>query len=333
MTMALDVGTRQFRSLARNEKQLVARTCPAGCSFLPDKPSVRHLLEESDVRFDSTGEQLVVWGASAERLAQGCAVKSEHLLARSPLRKDRHSIAEPLRDVLASLLPEPAFEEEICCIGTLSDDLHGEWLDAAVLSRGYRVAHCSAGLALIHAELVREEFTGIAMVFGGSRCEAVFAREGEELARCELPRGGEAIDQSIAISEDRYWWSMSGFRELETDSITRWKESLTTSVLEPAIPRGERLLAGYHQLAAELCAACETAFPQLGLPGNLAVIIGGAAARVPGFADLLNQHLSESSLPIDHQKTRLATRDHTIARGLLIHAELEQRKLLQPTAA
>jgi hypothetical protein len=161
----------------------------------------------------------------------------------------------------------------------------------------------------------------------------VFAREGQEIARCELPRGGEAIDQSIAISEDRYWWSMSGFRELETDGITLWKESLTSSVLKPAIPRGERLLAGYHQLLAELVAACETTFPRHGLPDNLAVIGSGRAARIPGFEELLNQHLGESTLPIDPQKTRLATADYTIARGLLIHAELEQRTQGQPHAA
>jgi hypothetical protein len=331
--MALDVGTRRFRSLRLGETQLLARTCPAACSFLPDKPSVRHLLEQSDVRFGSTGEQLVVWGASAEKLAKQCAVKAEHLLARNPLRKEKRTIMEPLNHMLAALLPAAAHPGEICCIGSLSDDLHADWLEAAVVSRGYRPLLCSAGLALVLAELVQEQLTGIALVFGGSRCEAVLAQEGVEIARCELPHGGEAIDQSIAISEDRYWWSMSGFRELETDSITEWKESLTTSVLEPAIPRGERLLAGTHQLAAELCGMCETTFPQHGLPDDLAVIAGGGSARIPGFIDLLNQHLLESSLPIDHQKTRLATAEYTIARGLLIHAELAQRGERQSSAA
>ncbi len=330
MTMALDVGTRQFRSLKRGEDQLLAKTCPSACSFLPDKPSVRHLLEEAGVRFHPTGEQLVVWGTSAEELAKRCAIKTEHLLARNPLRKEKHSIAEALNDVLATILPV-ADAEETCCLGSLSDDLHADWLRAAVISRGYRIAECSAGLAVVLAELVREQFTGIGLVFGGSRCEAVFAREGREIARCELPRGGEAIDQSIAISEDRYWWSMSGFRELETHGITLWKESRKGSLLEPKLPRGERLLAGYHQLVAELCAACETTFPQHGLPAQLAVAVSGGATRIPGFEELLNQHLKESALPINHQKTRLASAEYTIARGLLIHAELERRN--QPAAA
>jgi hypothetical protein len=282
MTMALDVGTRQIRSITRGPDQLTARTCPAACSFLPDKPSVRHLLEETGIKFCTTGEQLVVWGASAEELAKRCAIKTEHLLARNPLRKEKRSISTPLNDVLEALLPRAADPEEVCCLGLLSDDLHADWLRAGVISRGYRAAMCSAGLAVVLAELVREQFTGIGLVFGGSRCEAVFAREGQEIARCELPRGDEAIDQSIAISEDRYWWSMSGFRELETDGITLWKESLTSSVLKPASPRGERLLAGYHQLLAELVAACETTFPQHGQQDNLADIGSGGAARIPG---------------------------------------------------
>jgi hypothetical protein len=332
MTIALDVGTRRFRALKVGTGQLVAKTLATTCAFLPDKPSVRRLLETSGVRFFAEGDQLVVWGDSAASLARQCAIKTEHLLARNPLRKQKQTIAEPLSDVLASLLP-PAETDEVCCIGSLSDDLHADWLHAAVVSLGYRVVICSQGLAVVLAELVKEDFTGIGMVFGGSRCEAVLATEGEEIARYELPRAGEAIDQSIAILEDRYWWSMSGFRELDTDGITAWKESLTSNVTEPAVPRGERLLTGYAQLVSDLIAGSESRFDRQQVPGSLSLVISGGSARIPGFLDLLNQHLCESALPVDHHNIRLATAEYTIARGLLIQAELEQQKQLQSDAA
>ena len=332
MTMALDVGTRRFRSLQVGTGQLLAKSCPTTLGFLPDKPSVRRLLDTSRVQFSPVGNELVIWGESADSLAKRCAIKTEHLLARNPLRKQKQTIAEPLSDVLASLLPM-ADAEELCCVETLSDELHADWLHCAVVARNYRLVMCSQGLAVILAELVQENFTGIGLVFGGSRCEAVLAIEGEEIFRCELPRGGDAIDQSLAILEDRYWWSISGFRELETDGITQWKESLATSVLEPVLPRGERLLTGYQQLVRELLTACETTFSRQDLPDKLAVIVSGGAARIPGFADLLDQHLRESMLPINHKNVRLATAEHTIARGLLIHAELEQRKQTQSDAA
>jgi hypothetical protein len=332
MTIALDVGTRRFRALMVGPGQLVAKTCETTCAFLPDKPSVRRLLETSQVRFISEGDQLVVWGDSAASLARRCAIKTEHLLARNPLRKQKQTIAKPLDDVLDSLLP-PAQAEEVCCIGSLSDDLHSDWLMAAVASRGYRVVKCSAGLALILAELVQENFTGIGLVFGGSRCEAVLAMAGEEIARYELPRGGDAIDQSLAILEDRYWWSMSGFRELDTDGITDWKESLATKVQEPAIPRAERLLTGYEQLVSDLIAGCESRFDRHPLPSSLPMVISGGAARIPGFLDLLSQHLRECVLPLNHHQIRLATAEYTIARGLLIQAELERQKQVQTDAA
>jgi hypothetical protein len=148
-----------------------------------------------------------------------------------------------------------------------------------------------------------------------------------------LPRAGEAIDQSLAILEDRYWWSMSGFRELDTDGITAWKEELTTKVTEPAEQRGERLLTGYEQLVSALIAGSESHFERHQVPGSLPVVIGGGSARIPGFLDLLNQHLHESALPVDHQSIRLSTAEYTIARGLLIQAELEQQKQLQSDAA
>ncbi len=329
MTIALDVGSRRFRSLRRNDTHLAARTCPAACCFLPDKPPVRHLLEQSGVRFGSTRDQLAIWGSSAENLAKLCAVKTEHLLARNPLRKDNHTIREPLGDVLSSVLPSASAPGEICCLGSLSDDFHADWLRGALDEMGYQIATCSAGLALVLAEMVREKFTGLGLVFGAGRCEAVLARDGKEIARCELPRGGDAIDQAIAIAEDRYWWSMAGFRELDTEGITAWKESLDMSVLEPANARGERLLAGYHQLAAELCSLCESTFSRHELPGALAVVAGGGAVRAPGFSELLEQHLGESSLPIAKDKTRIAAAEHTIVRGLLIYAELEQRAQIQ----
>lgn len=332
MTIALDVGTRRFRALKVGSGQLVAKTTATTCAFLPDKPSVRRLMESSQVRFYAEADQLVVWGESAASLARRCAIKTEHLLARNPLRKQRQTIAEALDDVLASLLPV-AQTDDVCCIGSLSDDLHADWLMAAVISRGYRMVMCSPGLAVILAELVRENFTGIGLIFGGSRCEAVLARDGQELARYELPRAGDAIDQSIAILEDRYWWSASGFRELETDGITSWKESLTNKVTEPAMPRGERLLTGYEQLITDLIAGCESCFDRHPIPGSLPVVISGGAARIPGFLDLLTQHLRESYLPIDLKDLRLAPAEYTIARGLLIQAEREQRKHIQSDAA
>lgn len=333
MTMALDVGSKHFRSLRRQQNQLLARTCPTASCFLPNKQSVRHLLKDSGVAYTVAGDQLIICGSAAEKFSKRCAVKTEHLLVRNPLRKDRQTIAGPLNEIVHSLLPLASFPDEICSLGLLADELHADWLAAAVVSRGYKVVNCSAGLAVVLAELVRENFTGIGLVFGASRCEAVFAREGVEIARYELPRGGEAIDQSLAISEDRYWWSMSGFRELETEGITQWKETLCTSVLEPANPRSERLLTGYHQLAIELCTACETHFPQSELPDSLPVVACGGATRIPGFADLLKQHLAESSLPIALDKTRIESAEYTISRGLLIHAELQQRNQARPQAA
>ncbi len=329
MTIALDVGSRRFRSLWRKETHLAAKTCPVACCFLPDKPPVRHLLEQSGVRFRAAQDQLAIWGSSAEKLANQCAVKTEHLLARNPLRKDNHTIREPLQDLLSSVLPPAKTPGEICSLGLLSDDFHADWLRAALDEMGYQIVTCSAGLALVLAEMVREEFTGLGLVFGASRCEAVLAREGKEIARCELPRGGDAIDQAIAIAEDRYWWSMAGFRELDTEGITEWKESLTASLLQPANLRGERLLAGYHQLAAELCGLCESALSRHEFPEALAVIAGGGAVRIPGFAELLAEHLRESSLPIALDKTRIAPAESTISRGLLIHAELQHRAQTQ----
>lgn len=333
MTMALDVGAKQFRSLRRQQNQLAAKTCATASCFLPNKPSVRHLLKDSGVAYTLAGEQLILSGSAAETFSKRCAVKTEHLLARNPLRKDRQTIAEPLNEIIDAMLPLASSPDEICSLGSLPDDLHADWLEATVVSKGYRVVTCSPGLALIFAELVRESFTGIGLVFGASRCEAVLARNGVEIARYELPRGGEAIDQSLAISEDRYWWSMSGFRELETEGITQWKESLPTSILEPHNPRSERLLNGYHQLVSELCTACETHFPKCELPDQLTVIVGGGVTRILGFADLLNQHLIESTLPIAHEKTRIESAEYTVARGLLIHAELQLRNQASPKAA
>ena len=333
MTIALDVGAKRIRSLRRAGSALIAKASPTLCCFLPDKPSVRHLLENAGAKFARAGEQLVIWGNSAEDLTKQCAVKTEHLLVRNPFRKAKESIAEPLEHVMNLLLPPASSEGEICCFAAVSDDLHGDWLEAEVISRGYRAVACSAGLALALAELVREQFTGIAMVFGGSRSEAAFVRDGRQVFRCELPRGGEAIDQSIAISEDRYWWSMSGFRELETDSIIQWKESLGRAIIEPEAPREERLLNGYHQLVGELTALCETTFPPAELPDRLAVVAGGGATRLAGFGQIMRRHLAESTLPFDLETMRIESAESTIPRGLLIYAELKQRGLPRRRAA
>ena len=159
MTIGLDLGSYQFRSMRVVENRLAARCCPAVFTTVSDTPAHRRLLQQSNTQFATCSDQLLVFGEAAQEWS---AMMN---LSLSPLLRDgRIPTSDPIsRQVLAlmvdALLPSPGQPGSICRMtlpgGGYDDRIKtrdAEFFQQLVALRGYQPQFMTATQALALAE-------------------------------------------------------------------------------------------------------------------------------------------------------------------------------------
>jgi hypothetical protein len=154
------------------------------------------------------------------------------------------------------------------------------------------------------------------------------AHHGVEVARCSVPRGGNWIDAQLATEKEHYTWDSTGHQFLDTARSREWKEQWGGSLLEPRTDDEQLLVRLYGELIDHACGQVASVLAKsrraAAVRGKLAVAVTGGPTRIGGFDEFFARSLSRQELPIDASRIRPASQSAwTVARGLLIQAELE----------
>lgn len=329
MTIALDIGVHRLRSLRCDGGKLVGRGCRTLHAVLPDSPARRQLLDQSAVPYAACEGNLVLLGDAAAEFAALFQTQPLPLLPGGKLPSDDPPARQILASLVELLIPRAQHAGEICCLllPGKAGDRERDFFTRLVHLQGYTPRRLDAGLAVVLAELAPKAFTGIGISLGASSCEATLAHRGREVARCTVPHGGNQIDEQLARA-DR---SAASRQSLDPHEVGRWKKTCAESIVEPATERGADLRDLYRQLVAELVATMVTTFAPLlaaqAVAPPLHVAVCGGTARAVGFSTLLQQALRAVEWPIPLGQVRIAAdSDYTLARGGLIHAELESQQ-------
>lgn len=333
MKISLDLGSHSFRSLRSAGDHLVARRIRSVYCTLPDSDTHRRLLEKTGTEFLTCDQHLVLIGEPAIEIARLLQIPCQELLPRGQL-----AAHDPISRQIISLLIDALLPQSdgggICCFthgGAMRRSLVAAQLDfftRLIRLRGYTPLPLPAGHALVLAELVEDRFTGVGVVVGAATCEVTVTQLGQELHSWTIPRGGRWIDEHMARERGDLFHDAAGQRLLDLDKAALDREALGSAVLAP-VSRDEKLLARLcreltWEIADDLCQKLRED-PRLGsLPRPLSLVCGGGVSQIPGFADLLHEALQrrDGAIPVG----RIVTSDsspYTIARGLLVHAELE----------
>jgi hypothetical protein len=335
MTIALDIGTRHFRSLRRDEGRLIGRRNLAEYVALPDTPGHRRLLERTASSFARCDDSLLVVGQAALELAETLQLPSIPLMTTGRIPSHDPLARQVIASLIDCLIPRTDADGRRCWMtvpGGLDDpETAGErmFFSQLVRLRGFEPHIVSSAHSVILAELGSNGFTGIGLDFGAGASRASLAHRGCELARTHLARGGQWIDQQLAESEDSLLWDAQGNRYLDLAGITRWKESRLVSVKCPISDREQRLALLYEKLIGEVLTDFRAAVKQLpsarALPQPMPIVCTGGVTQVTGFAALLEELLQDIMFPLVISDIRCASEaEYTVARGSLITAEVEE---------
>lgn len=335
MSIALDIGTHEMRSLRMGANRLIARRCRSVYCVLEDSPAHRSILRDIHIPYAVCEGQLLVFGEEAVRLTQLFRVPCLPLLPEGTLPKNDPPVRQLLGTIVSSLIGEAADEGELCALTLpaeqrLQADPDGttEFFTHLVQLQGYVPLLQPAPQALVLATLGEAGFSGVGLLFGASASEAAVIHRGREVARCAVPFAGDWIDLRLARSRREILWDAEGHRFLNTQQAREWKESFSGHLAEPA-NREEQFLADLYRgmiefLLQEATARFANVLQQMHLTGPQQMVVGGGSARLKGFDRVFSDILQAQPFPARIAGIRFVTdSDFTIARGGLIRAELE----------
>ncbi|MFQ5730678.1 MAG: hypothetical protein ACE5KM_01860 [Planctomycetaceae bacterium] len=336
MSVALDVGTHELKSLRYDAEPLNARRCRAAYSVIDDVPHHRDVLERLGISFAVCEKRLLVPGDSAVNFEQLFRAPCETLFPAGALNAGDPLSRQIAATLVEALVGRATAEGELCAL-TLPADLKSggngtspqrEFFGRVVRLLGYTPLEVATPQALVLAELGNDAFTGIGLSFGAGSAQAGLMHRGNVLAACEVPFGGNWIDLRLARAQQLFVWDARGRKQLDTAKARHAKETFAGDVRRGETESELQLADLYRGMVEFLLREAAVTFgavtKQMPIPGPLPMVVSGGSARVPGFRELLGDVLPTVSFPVQVADVRMAVScPYTVTRGGLIRAELE----------
>jgi hypothetical protein len=173
------------------------------------------------------------------------------------------------------------------------------------------------GLALVFAELLEKNYTGVGISFGAGMVNLCYAIFGVPVFQMSLVNSGDWIDKMAAKASGE-----------STTVINKEKTKIDlnnspNTIIERAIK------TQYELLIQKTVTAIKKAILEAGAKANtdqpLDIILGGGTASPPGFVELFRDAVKAADWPIPVAEVRRPD-DHlySVARGCLVAAENAQ---------
>lgn len=321
----LDMGTsRIVMAKMRGEDPIFTTQLNAFVS-LPFSKMNKAMLDRERIHYRVDGEQILAFGNRVDEFANILGGDTRRPMQTGLLNPNEPMNLEMIRLALHKLCGPASKGQRICfSVPSGGEDaenqviFHEKSIHHILEDLGYDVRAINEGLAVVLAELVANDFTGVGISFGGGMCNVCLAYLGLPAVTFSTTRAGDFIDYSAS--------SVTG----ETPTTVRLhKESEEFTLSDTASGSMDQALAIYYREVIQTVAlTLERALTKSNrLPpfrGAIPVVFAGGSAMVDGFGAELEKAISRVRLPIEVSEIRRAEAGmNATAKGCLVAAMLE----------
>ncbi|WP_437188172.1 hypothetical protein SH668x_001602 [Planctomicrobium sp. SH668] len=347
MTAALDFGTDEFRSLRREDQQLIARRLPAVYTVVDDTPANRKALEQTLYPYAIADQSLIVIGDAAVKVSTLMSRPLIPLFNRGKIAEQDAISRQVCAWLIELLLPANPGAPKHCSISLpkmnptdntqSAQDWSGKFLEHVVQLQGYQTEVLSQGTALSLAEMNQNEFTGIALVIGADSVQFELMRQSKPVLNVRYPKGTQHLVEQFAHAHKKYLWDHEGNSYLDLASVMNWMQTGDISLSAPQLNQEVWLRDAYAELLISTFIAAKHKLhfcndPILKRP--LQMVVSGGSMQLHGLLDLTGEVLKMCDLPVQIHTVRTASFEpYSVARGLLIQATLNAGEKVDHTLA
>jgi actin-like ATPase involved in cell morphogenesis len=324
--MGLDVGTSKVVAARRRAKGV--ETAGQLNAFIPVPFSrfTENTLSQNDIAYYRDGNELVIYGTSAERFANMFNAEVRRPMSDGLINPREKAAMPVLEAILQTMVPRAKTQGEILTFSVPAASAgqdsqltyHEATLRRFFEGMGYKAVAINEGLAVIFAELEANNFTGIGISCGGGMCNGTLAYLSIPSIMFSIAKGGDYVDSSAGAVLNEHATRVKVLKEEGID------------LSRPAKDKFEKAIHIYYEdLVESLVEALRVSLsraeklPRADRP--VPIVLSGGTAKPKGFKELFERALAGRSLPIEIEGVRLASDPLTAtARGALIAAQYEK---------
>lgn len=332
--IALDLGSSEFRSVRTDGQRLLARRVPAVYCVAADDLSNRRLLEQAQIPFSQAKGSLIVMGNAAHEFSMLVRCPVIPVVMEGHLPWDDPVGRQVCSTLVESLVPLADSDNSLCVLSlpaSVARFPHEQqgFIEEVISLRGYRSVLVNSATALCLAELQDTEFSGVSLDVGAESIAISISQHGTPLFEGVFGQGFRVLENRFALSRHRYLWDQNGNRYLDLQSVRSWIRESKMNLTSPVSGDELWFVQQFRQLLSD---AWSSMLPELlRLKGHallkqrLPFVVSGGATQLGGFPQLVEHVIQSSRVPFRVTEARISSLGpYSIARGLLVHAMLEQ---------
>lgn len=344
MITAIDFGCNTIRSAHRNTASATIKLIQERSEYavLPDRDSYREALSERQIAFGECDDSLVVFGNRAAQVRWLSRIPCAPLFTDGGVPTTDAPARQMLHVLTQAMLPDPNDGTNYCCFtvpgGSAKKNCH-EFLSRLIRMQGFEPVAVSSVESAVLASGGETNFTGATIVVGAESVEIGISRFGVELAQATLAVGGNWIDTEIARQFKFQVWDEAGECYLDLHAVREWKHNDRIHLRNGVGEREKTLARLYGAVLNQTARAVRQLLQSPAVKsalGNqrLAVVCAGGATKIAGFSGAMTERFVDHDIASEILSVKtVADPENAVVRGLLIHGELELRKLNADKAA
>ena len=323
--MGLDVGTSRIVTAKPKAEGYEFNSQLNAFVTIPYSKLTERVLDKEGVPHSINGAQIVVHGNESEKFADLMDTEIRRPMTGGVLDAKEPESISMMREIIGSLLDKTTSDKPLVCFTVPAASLdasesltyHEATVKQILTQLGYENRAVNEGLAVVYAELVNTNYTGIGISCGGGLCNVCYSYLSVPVVTFSIPKAGDYIDANAA--------SMTGERanriRLAKEEAFHFNGFFSDKVQQV-------ISVYYDDMIKSLVTGMKEAFgdarhmPKLNRPVPL--VLSGGTAMPKGFRDRFEKIFNESSLPIQVSEVRMASNPlEAAAKGALVAALAE----------
>jgi nucleoid DNA-binding protein len=321
--LGLDVGTSRLVLASGATEHMKAKAELNAFIAVPYSKFTENILKQNKVSYQlNGGSTLQVYGNEAARFANVFNTEVRRPMNGGTLNPAEEYSMSVMQAIIQQLVRKSKNGENMrfSVPGALRNEgspnlvYHEAMLRDLLNSMGYKAKGINEGLAVVFAELEKENFSGIGVSCGGGMCNIALAFMSIPVMTFSMNKAGDYIDRNVGSVTGELPTRIRLIKEESLD-LSRAPQNKYESALH--IYYDDVILSLVESLRSSLAEAKNLPRIDKAIP----IVLSGGTAKPKGFLDKFRQVIERDKFPLEISEIRMAEDPLTAtARGCLIAA-------------
>src|SRR6185369_11082494 len=299
--LGLDVGTSRLVLASGSAERVKSKAELNAFIAVPFSKFTENILKQNKVSYQlNGGTTLQVYGNEAARFATVFNTEVRRPMNGGTLNPNEEYSMSVMQAIIQQLVRKTKNGETMrfSVPGALRNDgslnlvYHEAMLRDLLGSMGYNAKGINEGLAVVFAELEKENFSGIGISCGGGMCNVALAFMSIPVLTFSVNKAGDYIDRNVANVTGELPTRIRLIKEESLD-LSRTPQNKYESALH--IYYDDVILSLVESLRGSL--AEQKNLPRIDKP--IPIVLSGGTAKPKGFVDKFRQAVERDGFPLD----------------------------------